>query len=418
MGSLDAISKLGRSLARGSGDFFLRLNYIYTPVFLAVLSVISLLLVLVYVPVPPTVTSSCWTPAHFTEAHNKYVQAVCAPDGPGGKYTLMVADEMKQPNKTEIKIPETPSPNHRMPLWFLFQAILFIVPIFFWKAAIGRTGINVDDVTHDSNEKMVEKFVRQFDQYFGNLKRKRANFPCAPLDNLCLHINKFFGFYLILVFIVLKIWYIYNITLQFNVMSIALGREVGPSTILFKNMTANAAPQRILENANDTNSTTLNESESPFYLCDFSIRQVSNVQRFTVQCFATIRPGSSPSPLMDDLYKILVVWLSFLFVANIYSFLSFLVTVCRAHVPIKHQLLLARLQPEEHQRQLADEFVDSYLTQDGAFLLGMIDKNTNKGVATDILEALWERYLTKKQEGDASGDAPEREKMYPNLQQV
>ncbi|XP_013410182.1 innexin unc-7-like [Lingula anatina] len=414
MGFFDTISKLGRSLARGSGDFFLRLNYIYTPIFLAVLSLLSLLLILVYVPVPPTVTSSCWTPAEFTEAHVNYAKAVCAPDGPGQKYEWLEPGDMRQPNKTEITIPETPRLNHRMPLWFLFQAILFIVPIFFWKAAIGRTGISVNDVTHDSNEKMVEKFVRQFDQYFGNLKRKRANFPCAPLDNLCLHINKFFGFYLILVFIVLKIWYIYNITLQFNVMSIALGREVGPSTILFKNMTVNTVPERILENANSTTRTTTDTTNSPIYLCDFYTRRLGNVHTFRVQCYAKIQAGSSPSPLMDDLYKILVVWLSFLFVANIYSFLSFLLTVCRAHVPIKHQLLLARLQPEEHQRQLADEFVDSYLTQDGAFLLGMIDKNTNKGVATDILEALWERYLTKKHEGDVSESA----KIYPNLQQV
>jgi len=130
-------------------------------------------------------------------------------------------------------------------------------------------------------------------------------------------------------------------------------------------------------------------------LCDFRIRRLANVQRYTVQCVLPIN-------LFNE--KIfLFVWFWMATVAALTA-LSLCMWVARVafhvdrHRYVRHHLrLMDRLhdgRAESTRRQVIG-FVDHYLQPDGVFVLRMIGHNTNSLTVTELLCSLWDYYRSK-----------------------
>ena len=120
-------------------------------------------------------------------------------------------------------------------------------------------------------------------------------------------------------------------------------------------------------------------------MCDFKVRRLGNLQRYTVQCVLPINLFN------EKIYLFLWFWLVFVSAVLVYSFLAWLIK-CSFHglrrAYIEKQLNLAN---KNHSGKL-NEFLDEYLRMDGIFALRLIAKNRHAVTVTDLIGALWEKF--------------------------
>ncbi len=131
-------------------------------------------------------------------------------------------------------------------------------------------------------------------------------------------------------------------------------------------------------------------------MCDFNVRRLGNLHRYTVQCTLPINMYN------EKIYMFLWFWM--LFVA-IMSFISLITWLLRALMSVNriryvknHLLSAGRIYEmpydQEFQRELRQDirkFVRSYLRSDGVFILHLIGHNTNHLTVTEIVAALWDK---------------------------
>ena len=131
--------------------------------------------------------------------------------------------------------------------------------------------------------------------------------------------------------------------------------------------------------------------ESPRFprvtLCDFEIRQMQNIQRFTVQCVLSVNLFN------EKIFAFLWFWIFFVAIVNIYSYLSWLVKVTfpsnRVKYVYKYLSLLRRGLTKAH---AGGKFTHDYLATDGVFLLMMLENNVNELVVMDLVRHLWFKF--------------------------
>ncbi|KAL8606768.1 hypothetical protein ACOMHN_049597 [Nucella lapillus] len=100
----------------------------------------------------------------------------------------------------------------------------------------------------------------------------------------------------------------------------------------------------------------------PVTLCDLDIRQLENVQRFTVQCALPINIYN------EKVFAFLWFWLAWLALVTSASFLLWVWRIfCRQDYVEKYLDMQGRLKGGEDRRQ-GEVFVDVYLRDDGIFL--------------------------------------------------
>lgn len=130
--------------------------------------------------------------------------------------------------------------------------------------------------------------------------------------------------------------------------------------------------------------------ESPRFprvtLCDFKVRQLQNVQDYTVQC-------ALPINLFNE--KIFIFMWFWLVLVSVITMISLLLWIYRnltstssSRFVMKH-LLLADEIHTGFNRSMVDKFVNQYLRPDGVFLLRLVDKHSSAMVARDLIVDLW-----------------------------
>lgn len=138
--------------------------------------------------------------------------------------------------------------------------------------------------------------------------------------------------------------------------------------------------------------------ESPRFprvtLCDFDIRRLGNLHRYSVQCVLTIN-------LFNEMIY-LIIWFWFVFVAfmttiGILLLVSrWLFTQDRYTYIEKHLVIDNVYNPDkEKDRIFLRRFVEEYLRQDGVLMLRLVGHNTNKVVVNEFICNLFEFYKNK-----------------------
>ncbi len=134
-------------------------------------------------------------------------------------------------------------------------------------------------------------------------------------------------------------------------------------------------------------------------MCDFKVRRLGNIHRYTVQCTLPINLYT------EKIYMFLWFWMVFVAVCTAISFCTWLGRVLspgdRITYVKNHLRMLDADKPkkgaedshdtEDHDKKV-QRFVRSYLRQDGVFLLRLIGHNTNTITVTEIIGALWENW--------------------------
>lgn len=138
-------------------------------------------------------------------------------------------------------------------------------------------------------------------------------------------------------------------------------------------------------------------------MCDFKVRRLGNIHRYTVQCTLPINMYN------EKIYMFLWFW--FVLVAFI-SCLDLLIWIVRYLVRSdKLKFLTNHLTFHDKSaldRQQVSKFYDTYLRQDGVFLLRLIAHNTNNITTTEIVCSLFDKWKTweKTKALEGSSDIP------------
>ena len=127
-------------------------------------------------------------------------------------------------------------------------------------------------------------------------------------------------------------------------------------------------------------------------MCDFRVRRLGNVHRYTVQCVLPINLYT------EKIYLFLWFWMIFVAVASIVGFITWLLRVILRsdRVTYAKNHLKVSQENDDFNEQDLNVFVDHYLQQDGVFLMRLIGHNTNSITVTEIMEELYTRFLKKQ----------------------
>ncbi len=128
-------------------------------------------------------------------------------------------------------------------------------------------------------------------------------------------------------------------------------------------------------------------------MCDFKVRRLGNVHRYTVQCTLPLNMYN------EMIYTFIWFWMVFVGVITAISLVTWLLRACMKHDRIRYvqnHLRRSELLETEEDVKASRKFVTSYLRADGVFLLRLIGHNTSPLMVTDIAKALWKDWIEKR----------------------
>lgn len=138
--------------------------------------------------------------------------------------------------------------------------------------------------------------------------------------------------------------------------------------------------------------------ESPRFprvtLCDFRIRQMQNIQTWTVQCVLPINLFN------EKIFIFIWFWLVFVAVFTCSNTLAWFYRVIFKRNRAAYIKKYLKINNELHtgfDKKLCNKFAESYLRDDGVFVMRVISKNSTDLVVTDLVDKMWKLYKNKSQ---------------------
>ncbi len=146
--------------------------------------------------------------------------------------------------------------------------------------------------------------------------------------------------------------------------------------------------------------------------CDFNIRRLGNIHRYTVQCTLPLNMYN------EKIFTFLWFWMVFVAFASCLDLVQWLIRYFMESDKVlflfNHLRNLEKINKGSDEREAVQKFYERCLRQDGVFLLRLIGHNTNNIVVSDITGALWDRwqeFLQRKQEREAENMPVDDESM-------
>ena len=334
----------------------------------------------------------CWLPAEYDikgDRYEKYTEHFC---WIANTYFVSFTEELPvsivQRENREITYYQW------VPLILVFQAFLFKFPNVVWKLLHPNGGLNLHKVVDMAEQtqqadvvarkEIIEHMAFNLDRWLNNERDFRTNRYVAIRDRAARTIgilcSKRSGTYLTGLFFWIKVLYVGNVIGQFFLLNAFMATDY--------NMFGFEVIRGLHENRP--------WKESPRFprvtFCDFEIRQLENIQRFTIQCVLPIN-------LFNE--KIFIfLWFWFFFVAalsvyNLIKWSTFVLVKKRKAQFVRKYLKITKKLNSDFERKLSYKFVDHYLRDDGAFVLGVITSNSTDLVTTDLVNELWKKFQDK-----------------------
>lgn len=281
-----------------------------------------------------------------------------------------------------------------IPIILIFMAFMFKIPYMIWKMLNSFSGINVDKITiltaktqvgdNKKRDEMVIHIAQYLDKWLHIHRQYHTNFRVRMRNKAsvvcCFLFNDREGTFLTGAYLLSKIFYVANIIGQFFILNTFLG---GFYTLYGIEVVQNIIGPRVWRESLRFPRVTL---------CDFRIRQLENIQRYTVQCVLPIN-------LFNE--KIFIfLWFWFLTVAII-TVLNFGFWLWRSLFRpnrvkfVKKYLRIVEAIHGSADKQMCSRFADDYLRDDGIFVLRIVAKNSNDILLADLIHSLWEIYTKR-----------------------
>jgi hypothetical protein len=148
-------------------------------------------------------------------------------------------------------------------------------------------------------------------------------------------------------------------------------------------------------------------------LCDFHIREIGIVHRYTVQCVLPINLFN------EKIFLILWFWILLLSAFNIGDFISWLLRIIRVDnrsAYVRRKLAMKNASKEStddpmrleknrfEEKRLSKRFVRDYLQEDGCFALRLLARNGQDIIVGEIIDQLYQHFRTKYNDDHTNTD--------------
>ncbi|XP_050418116.1 innexin unc-9 [Patella vulgata] len=380
-GLLSGLASWSRLRGASDDDWIDRLNHIWTVVLLAIFTVVVSSAQYVGDPI------HCWCPAQFTGAYVAYAKQIC-----------WISNTYYMPMDDTIPVDITERQNREItyyqwvPIIFLFMALMFKIPNILWRMLNNGGGLNMDrmvtltgstqlcspkerDETIKHIAKYMDRWLKTNRQYHFNVLvriRQKLSGMC------CFWFGKRDGTYITGFYLFIKALYVFNIIGQFYILNAFMSMDY--------NMYGFEVMSKLIH--------AEYWSESPRFprvtLCDFEIRQLQNIQRFTVQCVLPINLFN------EKIFIFIWFWLFFIAVLTSMNYFAWLYHILIKQNRSKYAKKYLKLNDEirtSADLKLCRKFADEYLRDDGVFVLKIVAKNSTEMVLKDLVLCLWKLYL-------------------------
>ncbi|OWF52220.1 innexin unc-9-like [Mizuhopecten yessoensis] len=394
-----------RKTGRVDENFIDRTNRYYTVIFLSFYNLYLMTDDYIGNPI------YCWCPDEFTEQEVKYVHSLCYVSN-----TYYIPFNRQIPSNFEIRREESTELVYYqwVPLILFLMAFLLFLPRLIWKLLMLKAGMELKkmciaakktiDVSPEQREKGLTIIAGYIDLFCANISRFRGG-PCASLresfsTNFVFGCGRHYGNYFISCKILLRFLYF---CVSFGLLFF-LNEFLGNRFYIYG--------YEVIRGFLRGDDWTVTERFPRQTLCDFDLRQLNNVHRWTLQCVL-------PMNLFNEKFFIILwFWYTMLTFLNI---LNVCVTLCIAVFPfqrskfIKKYLQMAGIYERNHlQKTRINLFIHGHLKQDGVYILKQISDNANTVIVQDIIEKMWKLFLKRyDRAGPEEDEIVERENGLP-----
>ena len=221
----------------------------------------------------------------------------------------------------------------------------------------------------DNRAKIMEYMINQMSRFLMELKRRKRG-CCGAVH----------GNYLTACYIFVKLLYIINVIGQIFLLNLFLGTSY------------HLYGYQVVRNLLRGKDWTTSDRFPRVTLCDFKIRVLGHVNRYTVQCALPINLFN------EKLYTFIWFWLVIVAAFTIISF--FLWAIQMACIPRLKLYVRTKLIAMDKLAHASDntitDFTRNYLHRDGTLILWLVAENSSDLIAAELLCGIYDKYRTQK----------------------
>ncbi|CAI4232571.1 unnamed protein product [Auanema sp. JU1783] len=322
----------------------------------------------------------CWMPMEFKGGWEQYAEDYCFIQN-----TFFVPFHEEIPGEIDERAKAEIGYYQWVPIILALQAIMFYLPNFVWKTLHQQSGIDFSTAVQDSR-KIRASFgdarraeVKKLVDYLKECLEFRSD-RRTPARIFCFRLGSGLGSYVSMLYLMVKLFYLINIIAQFFILNKFLGSDY--TFWGWETFTDLWNGREWMESGVFPRVT----------LCDFRVRRLANIHRYTVQCVLMINMFN------EKIY--LFIWFWFLFVA-ISTFVNFIYCFMQ-QVPAHFREKAAKAwlscrnndnNDNYRQEHIVRRFVHVGLRPDGVLLLRFIEGHAGAIVAREIATTLLTEYL-------------------------
>ncbi|UJR37363.1 hypothetical protein I4U23_030071 [Adineta vaga] len=393
--------------ARNDDVFIDRLNHRYTVTMILVFA--GIVTTQQYFGSPIT----CWVPAQFTGGYEKYANDIC-----WIMNTYYVPMEHDIPHAETTRYERMLKYYQWSPFILMFMALCFYFPRMIWRSLNNKSGLDIEKLVdhamkQEQQENPTEEREKAVDHIFNSIRvyienrytsatphhNRSRNVPGKFWYYIAFWRHRHLSAYLVLLFTFVKLLFLVNSLVQVFLLNAFLGNEYH----LFGFEVINKFMRG------------LDWGESKRFprvtLCDFHIREVGIVHRYTVQCVLPINLFN------EKIFLVLWFWILLLAAFNIGDFVAWLFRMIRvdnrsAYVRRKLMMQNVSLFESDDQQNRFDEernikaFVREYLQEDGCFALRLLARNGQDIIVGEIIDKLYKYYCETHKKINSNNDHP------------
>ncbi|GMS81074.1 hypothetical protein PENTCL1PPCAC_3249 [Pristionchus entomophagus] len=368
---------------RNDDDWSDRMHYLYTPNILLAFSVLISWKQFGGRPM------ECMFPNKFPGSWEQYAENYC---WSANTYFVekdvdveLVSEEIRQSKDRQL------SYYQWVPFFLLLQAAFFRAPSLLWKYFSNHSGIrihevveraadpgNVEEETRTKNIDLLSRHLQKALRFQRRIQRKRV---VVHKTCTCLNMQYSSGF-ITTIYLFTKLLYALNVVAQL--------------LLLNHFLRTNKYDWYGIGIIRDIIGGVKWETSGFFpriSICDFEIRQMANIQKYSVQCVLVINMFN------EKIFVLLWFWYAMLFASSIFSIASWffvMVFPCFSRWFVAQHLELSALNGFNPQNKRTNQdvarFVHFYLHRDGIFVLRMLSSHAGVIFTTDLVCALYRAF--------------------------
>ncbi|KAL8616924.1 hypothetical protein ACOMHN_041843 [Nucella lapillus] len=328
----------------------------------------------------------CWLPAyHKKECYQDYVNNYC-----------WVKDMYYYPFSEPI--PAEPDERYEVKLsfyrWvmvmFLLQALLFKLPNLLWQELKGYSGLNVEKMVgmvsetsmmtpKERQEQLAQAavFMHHWLKSYTGYRFNAVHRFRQRVSGILFCFGKRTGNYLTGLYMFIKMLYLVNVFGQFFLLTAFLG-------VNYWNFGFDAISVLAQKGHWEDHYTFPRVA-----LCDYEIRQMTNLQTFSVQCVLSI------NLFLEKIYLVVWFWMMGVFLATLINLCLWFIDNVLPWRNGSFMLRYARMMNIKggQDRAAFRWFAENHLRRDGVFILRMVANNTSSIMCFELVRELWNVFL-------------------------